>query len=143
MVINMKKTKLIFVIGIQIILMANSCVHNNYYDFRLKVINKSNKTIYAETSGAYPDTSLVFTVSPFNHNPDKAAPEGTINIVHGGSWEEAFNGNIHQKLIVFIFDAAIADNMPWDTIKKKYLILKRYDLTLNDLDSLNFKVTYP
>jgi hypothetical protein len=46
-------------------------------------------------------------------------------------------------LIIFIFDAAIVDTTPWETIKKNYLILKRYDLTLKELDSLNFKVIYP
>jgi len=134
---------IVVVVCIQIFLIVNSCFKNNYYDYRLEVINKSNKTIYAEGSASYPDTSLVYTVSPFNHKPDKAAPGGIIKIVRGGSWEEAFQENIHQKLIIFIFDAAIADTTPWDTIKKKYLILKRYDLTLHDLDSINFKVTYP
>lgn len=137
------RLKLMLVVCLQIIITVNSCdIKNNYYDYRLTVLNKSGKTIYAEANASYPDTSLVFTVSPFNHNPDKASPGAAIKIVHGGSWEEAFETNIHQKLIIFVFDAAIADNMPWDTIKKNYMILKRYDLTLQNLDSLNWTVIY-
>ena len=132
-----------FICSIFILVLSSCDTKNSYFDYRLKVINNSDKTIYAENSAAYPDTSLIFTISPFNHNPDKAAPGETISIVRGGSWEEAFNENIHQKLIIFIFDAAIADSTPWETIKKNYLILKRYDLTLKDIDSLNFKVIYP
>lgn len=127
-----------------LILALISCDYkNSYYDYRLKVINKSSMTIYAEYSMSPIDTLLPFTQSPFNHSPDKAAPNGTITLIRGGSWEGAFDEVVNQKLIIFIFDAAVADSVPWETIKKDYLILKRYDLTLKDLDSLNFEVIYP
>ena len=139
----MKTTKMILFIGIQFILMAN-CGNNegSYYDSRLKVINKSSMTIYAEYFMSPTDTLLIFTGSPFHHNPDKAAPNGTITLVRGGSWEGAFNEVVNQKLHIFIFNASIVDNTQWDTIKKNYMILKRYDLNLHDLDSLNWTILY-
>ena len=132
---------LILGIFLLILTLIGSC-DDNYYDYRLNVLNKSIKTIYVESSYSFPDTLLRYTSSPFNHNPDKAAPNETVIVTRGGSWEEAFKQQIHDKLIIFIFDATIVDNTPWDTIKKNYIILKRYDLTLHDLDSLNFKVIY-
>ena len=128
---------------LQAILMNSSCKHiSGYYDYRLKVINNSNRSIYAAYSQEYPDTTIVFSAAPFYSNPWKAYPSETITLGRGGSWEDAFKERIQQKLIIFIFDASIADKTPWDTIKMNYLILKRYDLTMKELDSLDFKVIY-
>jgi hypothetical protein len=140
----MKAPIMIAIISIQLILMANSCNDGgSYYDYRLKVINKSNMTIYAEYMMSPLDTLLLFTQTPFNHSPDKAAPNGTIILGRGGSWEDAFDEVVNQKLHVFIFNASIVDNTPWETVKKNYMILKRFDLSLHDLDSLNWTITYP
>ena len=138
----MKTVKIMLIISLQLVLMSNSCKNNSYYDFRLKVINKSDKTIYADFYQSYPDTILSMH-SHFDNSANKAVPNGIVTLVRGGTWETAFKGNIQQKLMIFIFDAATVDNTPWDTIRKNYLILKRYDLSLKELDSLNFKVTYP
>lgn len=135
---------MIAIISIQLILMANSCKEGgSYYDYRLKVINKSNMTIYVEYTMSPIDTLLPYTQSPFNHSPDNAAPNGTITLGRGGSWEDAFNEVVDQKLRIFIFNASIVDNTPWETVKKNYMILKRYDLSFHDLDSLNWTITYP
>jgi len=139
----MKAVKIMFIICTQLVLMSNSCKKDSsYYDYRLKVVNKSDKTIYADFYQSYPDTTLGLH-SHFDNATVKAATNGTITLVRGGTWENAFKEDIHQKLMVFIFDASVVDNTPWDTIKKKYLILKRYDLSLDDLQKSNWTVTYP
>ena len=43
----------------------------------------------------------------------------------------------------FIYDACILETTPWDTIKAKYIVLKRYDLSLQDLQQMNWTITYP
>jgi len=139
----MKAIKIIFIICAQLVLISSSCKKDSsYYDYRLKVINKSDKTIDVDYSKVFPDTTIN-SVPYFYHNAGKATPNGTVTLVRGGTWENAFKGDIHQKLIVFIFDASIVDSTPWDTIRKKYLILKRYDLTLEDLQKVNWSITYP
>ena len=52
-------------------------------------------------------------------------------------------GRIGDSLFVYIFDAELIENTPWEVIAKDYLVLKRYDLTLEDLQRLNWKITYP
>ena len=119
----MKAIKKIAIISIQFMLMASFCKEGgSYYDYKLKVINKSNMTIYAEYTMSSIDTLLPYAQSPFNHSPDKAAPNGTITLGRGGSWEDAFNEGTNQKLRIFIFDASVVDNTPWDTIKKNSII---------------------
>jgi hypothetical protein len=137
----MKNLRLSLIYNMLLVLSLSSC-KNNYYDFRLKVVNNSNKSIYADFYESHPDTTLGFN-SHFRNIDKKVSPNGTITLGRGGTWERAYKEDIQQKLLVFIFDAGIVENTPWDTIRSKYLVLKRYDLTLKDLDSLNFKVTYP
>ncbi len=44
---------------------------------------------------------------------------------------------------IYIFDAEVIENTPWETVVRDYLVLKRYDLSLSDLQRLNWQVTYP
>ena len=44
---------------------------------------------------------------------------------------------------LYIFDATVLENTPWDTVAKDYLVLKRYELSLADLQRLDWQVTYP
>lgn len=43
----------------------------------------------------------------------------------------------------FIFDKQTVIEQPWDTIVKKNMVSKQYGLTLQDLDSLEWKIVYP
>jgi hypothetical protein len=43
----------------------------------------------------------------------------------------------------FIFDKQTVVEQPWDTIVENNLVLKRYDLSLQDLESMNWTITYP
>ena len=47
------------------------------------------------------------------------------------------------KTMIYIFDAAVLESTPWDTVKARNMYLKRYDLTLKDLQDRNWTITYP
>ncbi len=60
--------------------------------------------------------------------------------------QDTYEGRFEQfrKVMVFVFDAQVLETTPpWDTVKAKYLVLKRYDLSLQDLESMNWTITYP
>jgi len=63
-------------------------------------------------------------------------------ISSGGCYEDKFY-NDGDTFFVFIFDAAVVENTLWEVVAREYLVLKRYDLTLEDLQRLNWKITYP
>ena len=44
---------------------------------------------------------------------------------------------------VFIFDSEVLENIEWKEIRDNYMILKRYDLSLEDLQKLDFTLYYP
>jgi len=62
-----------------------------------------------------------------------------------GCVENVFNrvDGFLDTVFVYIFDAAIIENTSWDIVARDYLVLKRYDLTLEDLQRLDWRVTYP
>lgn len=135
--------KLVLLAYLQLVLMSSSCKkESSYYDYRLKIVNKSDKIIYADFYQSYPDTTLSI-YSHFDDTSAKAFPNETISLIRGGSWESAFNSEIKQKLEIFIYDAKTIENLPWETIKKNYLVLKRYDLSLGDLQKMDWTITYP
>jgi hypothetical protein len=139
--INMKKNNWIILILSLIILSASSC-ESTYYDHRLKLYNNSEKTLYATYYQSFPDTAL--GQHSFSYSPNRRINPGeTFTLSRGGTWETAFKEQINEKLMIFVFDANVVENTPWDTIRKNYIILKRYDLSLEDLERLDWMVTYP
>lgn len=134
--------KLTLAVFLQLILMSSSCKRDSgYYDFRLKLLNKSDNAVYTCFYQSYPDTVLG------SHNPfssdSRVEPNETFTLGRGGSWESAFKEDISQKLMIYVFDADVVENTPWDTIKANYLVLKRYDLTLQDIEEMDWTICYP
>lgn len=58
-------------------------------------------------------------------------------------WEEVFQQLPGDTLSIYIFDSDILASYPWEVIRNEYKILKRYDLSLEDLKRLKRNVTYP
>ena len=115
---------------------------NKYYDSRLKLENKTDKYIVAYYSYAIPDTSLDATLPhSVAANNWIAGPGGEITFERGGTWENAFRDNIPSgKLSMFVLDKQVVDNTPWDSIRQHYTILKRFDVTIDSLRAINFKL---
>ena len=113
--------------------MAIKCekAYENYFTIK----NNSNTDIYYLPSFSYPDTLLKQSEYP---------PAGYKILKHS---EEEIPAtplfDMNKTLIIFIFDADTIENVPWDTIVKNYYILKRYEVTEQDLENLNWTITYP
>jgi hypothetical protein len=61
-----------------------------------------------------------------------------------GTWESDFRYFDTSGIVeIYLFDKAIIAGNPWDSVVKKYLILKRFDLSLNSLNKRNWKIQYP
>jgi hypothetical protein len=72
-----------------------------------------------------------------------AGEQNNRNATEGRScFEHLFRSN-RDTLFLFIFDADVIENTPWEIVARDYLVLRRYDLTLEDLQRLNWQVTYP
>ncbi|GAB4278070.1 MAG: hypothetical protein Kow0068_01530 [Marinilabiliales bacterium] len=61
-------------------------------------------------------------------------------------WESNFNYETiipSDTLMVYVFDASILETTSWDPVKANYLVLRRYDLSLQDLKDMSWTITYP
>lgn len=104
--------------------------------------NNSNKIIFVKGSWDYPDTTINFSNLALAGNFYKVSANSSDDPLR---IKDTYEGRFEQceKLIVFVFDSQVLESTPWDTIKVKYLILMRYDLSLADLQKLNWTITYP
>jgi hypothetical protein len=131
-----------FLIALLLILFGcNTKKEDCHYYVTIK--NNTGSDIYFYLQFNYPDTSIDSynpIGSPYDYkiaaNNEKQASVGRNHCYEGFF-------KLNPTLEYFLFDANTLMTVPWDTIRRKYLILKRYDLTLNDLQSMNWRITYP
>ncbi len=62
---------------------------------------------------------------------------------HFPDWKSFFEELPQDTLSVFIFHADTLKKYSWEEIRDGYKVLKRYDLSLEDLEETDFTITYP
>lgn len=134
---------------------GNRCKNCHY---AIEFSNESNRDVYIDWARTYPDTidHLLYSISPAISaiaNKKKyvlARTKGHLS--HGSYWEPLFkdgNMNPDNVLMIIIFNVEAVDSTNWKTIDwsipanyDKY-ILQRYDLSLQDIELLNWNIPYP
>jgi hypothetical protein len=123
---------------------SNNCHH------KITIVNNYKTAIYVDASYLYPDT-IDFHYSGLKDNAhiykilSNKQSDKPLNILRD-CWEIQFKTKSilpSDTLMIYVFDAEIIENIPWSTIANGYMILKRYDLSLEDLAKLNWTITYP
>lgn len=89
----------------------------------------------------YPDTIL--PKSNQNLISKKINPSSTYYCASGYPWDEVINDLTSDTMSIFIFHSDTLDKYSWDEVREGYKILQRYDLSLKDLQKLDWSVTYP
>jgi hypothetical protein len=122
-----KSSILIFVIAC-----LQACKGTSYDIFYVK--NNSNLILSYDVSNRYPDTSILLDGNA-----------GSTEIIRPGLTAGPFlYTKSHFGIVeIFLFDSNIFANTPLDTIRSRYLILKRYDLTTDSLNKMGGIITYP
>lgn len=109
------------------------------------VVNKTNKEIYL--SDFYDNSKISvekITVNPLTGWSKVLANEtSTAALYYGDTCFEHLLYPINEGIMtVFIFDVSTLETKGWDYIKANDLFIKRYDLTLKDLNNMNWTITY-
>ena len=128
------------------ILPGLSCERLSYPKSSIGIVNNSNHTIefYFALGGKggiiYPDTILNSDLIP----PFPSARAGETRYRDFGfSEEKIFDEIPSDTLSIYIFHPDTLLKYNWKTVIKDYNILKRYDLSFEDLEQLNWQVSYP
>ncbi len=114
-------------------------------DSTLKIINDSSQNIvYKIEFNAVGDTSLQsfsFPLRPENINGRTINGNSQVSITDG--YINALENNPNVILMVFLLSKDTIEQVSWEQITADYLVLQRYDLTLEDLEASNWTITYP
>ncbi len=138
-----------FVIVLTILLFNQTCCKKEDDCHKtIAFVNTTSQPLYVVSYYFYPDTSSFSGIrNPLlDSNFTKVRSNETNTQVLWGRdcIELAFKDLIpSDTLMVYVFDAMIIESTPWETVKSNYLVLKRYDLSLQDLKNNNWKIIYP
>lgn len=139
----MKIIKIIFIIYLSFCIQSCEKIGAEYPLF---IQNKSHHSISAffndneNHKAIYPDTSISIVEQGIIHIPkgEKEAIAGSTN------WESVFEVSVpNDTLSIFIIHSDTLAKYSWFEIRRDYNILKRYDLSYQDLERLNWNVYYP
>ncbi len=128
-----------------IVFCSSSCNKFPLVDFgeEVAIENKSQLSIryfIPDIKSQYPDTNL-----PTNKpSLRKVLPSDYfVEFLRSPDKTSYFDHLQADTLSVFIIDNAIYENEPWDSIRINYHILKRFDLSIEDIKDSNYIITYP
>jgi hypothetical protein len=97
---------------------------------------------YNNSNIHYPDTSLPIG-KPFKQLIKLNKPYYLDKTGKDNTWANYIATLPVDTLCIFILDAKIFADSSWQTIRDKYLVLKRYDLSAEQLKNMNFTINYP
>ncbi len=128
-----------FLISILIFLMIifQGCPMDIVCDSTINVVNNSNKNLqfYFGDSLQIPVESLQCDLTVLIRSFSTRA--------FCNWWQKKFTEEGIRTMHLYLFDKAVVDIVPWDTIRVNNMYLKRIDFTRATLDSLHWTLTYP
>ena len=123
---------------ISIIICGASCENLVDHAYIIKIQNNSKDTVQFYESYNYPDTSMDVTMPLLK----MVYPSKYSSLESKKEWDEVLVSP-KDTISIFILSKDTVDKYGWDKIRSDYNVLKRYDLSLDDLKKLSWKVTYP
>ncbi|MDR1054609.1 MAG: hypothetical protein LBL90_02015 [Prevotellaceae bacterium] len=139
----------IIVMVLSFVTMASTCNHedeNNHHT--IQFINQSDKPIYVVGSGEYPDTLNVQGMDGGGLSQSqwsKIYPntQNKTALQRRSAWEYIFKNKeriFSDTLMVYVFDAELLESRDTHIYNT---IIQRYDLSLQDLQYVNWMLIYP
>ena len=112
----------------------------------IKIIAKNNlaDTVCFVTQFNYPDTNLINFTATSEARGTTVYPNSESRFWAFSGWErEIKERNSKEVLIIVVYSHDTLQKYSFDQIQSNYNILRRYDLTIEQLRALNWTVTYP
>ena len=123
-------------INIYIIFCSISCEKLVDHTYSIKIQNNWKDTIQFYASYSYPDTSMIGTKPILI----MAFPGNYTYLDSKKEWKDVLP---KDTILIYILSKDTVDAYSWDIIRAKNKILKRYILSIPDLEKVSWTVTYP
>jgi len=91
----------------------------------------------------YPDTTIIEEKFDLSSPSGRIRPKMTLQLGGFSPVENVFKTYKNDTLSIFFFNRDTLRKYPWETIRKDYNILKRYDLSIQDIQLLDYEISYP
>lgn len=143
----MKTTfKSIGLLSMLLIVVCSTCELVMDYSYEIHLVNNAEHSIgyYFADGGKYgtfyPD-SLPETNEYVMYDISRVLSPGYAH--HYSNWEKYFRTLPNDTLSLFIFHTDTLNKYKWEEIRKNYRVLKRYDLSIEDIQLLDYEIPYP
>jgi len=132
----MKKIILLFFLTI-----CFSCINHETETRYIKVTNKSKKEIYSFFMRKQMSLQAYHDESPEFINAEK----GGFSLLYliKPKWEKYIEQASDKKLKIFLIEKDSVDKYGWEKIFEKDIYNKQYNLTIDDLDKMDWQIEYP
>lgn len=130
--------KMTILIIVSILLSSTCCEKLVDHVYSIKIQNSANDTILFYESYDYPDTSMALEKPILT----MVYPSDYSYLDNNKKWNEVLVSP-KDTISIFLLSKDIVNIYSWVEIRDEYKVLKRYDLSLDDLEQSNFTITYP
>ncbi|MCA1763808.1 MAG: hypothetical protein LC664_12570 [Flavobacteriales bacterium] len=135
-----------FILLLFVLVISTGCPENfDEPDSTVVLKNTSNMDIvHLMESRLVADTALPLpTPFPGEGNIANSIIPADSSRAYTDSYIQGFEENPNKVLMIWFFSRDSVEQLSWDSIVTNYQILRRYDLTLNDLEAMNWTAEYP
>lgn len=117
---------------------------NKERKYSIHIDNNSNHQILYYFDGLQGNHNYPDTVLPIS-KPSMVNVEAGKRFYQDGSisWEQFYEQLPSDTLSLYFFHPDTLNTYNWSTIRSQYKVLKRYDLSIQDLQLRNFTISYP
>ncbi len=130
---------------VAVLLICSACPEGDQLDSTVKIVNNSSEGIvHFIKSTVKQDTSL--TTFPFSLRADNIEPRTTLPFSSDsipGTYRNDFKERPENILMIFLFSKTTLEQVPWSQVVSQYLILERYEMTLDSLERRKWRIDYP
>jgi hypothetical protein len=139
------KLELLLLAPISLLAFSISCENLSEKWYTIKIENNTTKQIFVSAGcgkygmTSYPDTILpdlepsLLSVSSFDYN----------NLRSSIAWEDIIKQQPEDVLSIYFFNADTINQYEWSEIKQGNKVMERRELSLEDLQGMNWTITYP
>ena len=121
-----------YVFSISILFLLYGCPDVDEIDSTIYIKNNSDKDIYFVGRG---DEEFY----PWAPSENRLILSNTVFFYKGSFKESLLDGSI---LYIWLFDREVIDNTPWKEVVANEMYLIRYELTIQNLEAMNWEIVY-
>lgn len=113
------------------------------YRYPVEIYNNSSQDIICNICTGYPEESLFPDTTLSEFFEYKVYAKKSRSIGSSVKWSDKYEYLQTDTLCMFLLSADTLEKYGWEKVSKEYMILQRYDLSLEDLRLHDYKFYYP